>query len=111
MRPSEQIIKNAVFLCKVNKKKIGDMEKEIGVSPGYLSRCKGWKTISVDTAMRIAKYLDLTLNDLIYRDIETLFAIEEKQSQIAKLYEEIKELEGGQWNACPGNSADRSVGG
>jgi len=59
-------IDNVYIILKNKNIKMADFEKEIQVSPGYLSRCKnGKKRISIDTALSICKYLDIDFETLI----------------------------------------------
>jgi len=59
-------IANVYMILKNRNIKMADFEKEIQVSPGYLSRCKnGKRKISIDTALLICQHLDIEFKTLI----------------------------------------------
>ena len=59
-------ITNVYIILKNRNIKMEDFEKEIQVSPGYLSRCKnGKRRISIDTALQICQYLNIEFETLI----------------------------------------------
>lgn len=83
------------YLCELHNITIGELEEEIGVSKGYISRGrKGNKLISIDCCLAIAKRFGITVNDLIYPDylneIRRL-QIKELEKQIEVLKKEIGE--------------------
>ena len=70
MKEKLEVSKNAYLmikhLCKIEELKIGDLEKTIGLTPGYLSRIgSGKRALTLEKAMDIANYFDITINDLI----------------------------------------------
>lgn len=65
---AENLYPNIKRLCKKQKLKIGELEKEIGVSAGYFSRTTkvhGEKSIGIDKVLTIANKLDVTLDELL----------------------------------------------
>lgn len=59
------IAENIKHLCSQQKKSLGELEHEIGVCKGYLSRVKNGKTeISVDKVYMASLILDTSICDL-----------------------------------------------
>ena len=87
MRKQAIAVKNVLYLLKKQRKKIGDLEVSIGVSKGYLSRCKyGSKTpIPFPAMLMIADYVETPLQDLVSRDFAKELELEEIQRQIEEL--------------------------
>lgn len=85
MTIAERIAANARFLCKYQKKNIGDMEETVGVSTGYLSRVKGKATLTVDVGYALAEFLGVSMDNLISPALA-------KQARIAELEAELNEL-------------------
>lgn len=67
------VAKNIVYLgSKVEDRNIGDTEKALKLSPGYLSRCiGGGHRISVDVLMKASDYFGIDIESLITRDLES----------------------------------------
>lgn len=57
-----QFKQNAKYFAK-SKGTIGDMERAVGVSPGYLSR--DLKSLNMSVVLKIAKYLDMSVDELL----------------------------------------------
>lgn len=57
-----QFKQNAKYFAK-SRGTIGDMERAVGVSPGYLSR--DLKSLNMTVVLRIAKYLDMSVDELL----------------------------------------------
>ena len=85
MTTTERIVSNVKYLCKKNNISIGWVEKEVGVSAGYLSRMKGRKMLPIDSAYKIAEVLGIEMQDLISPSLA-------KQARIAELEAELAEL-------------------
>lgn len=64
----EQIRNNIRYLCKLNNIRLGSAERSAGVPVGYLSRTNN--RMKVDTLIRFAENLNVTVNDLVYRNYE-----------------------------------------
>lgn len=78
---------NVKWLCKMNGIQVGQLEKEIGVSAGYISRTAGKnKDIGLFKAYKIASIFGVTLDDLSKKN---LF----KQQRIKELEEAIRFLQ------------------
>lgn len=80
---------NVKFISKDKGIPIGELEKKVNVSPGYLSRmCSESKELSVFKAYRIAQILEWNLMDLLETEVW-------KEFRIKELKKELAELEGG----------------
>ena len=90
MTISERISRNARYICHYQGKNVGDMEKAVGVSAGYLSRVKGKAMLPIDTGYAFAAYLGVSMDELGSVDVPALA----KQARIAELKAELAELEG-----------------
>ena len=90
MRKQEIAIKNVLCLLKKQGKKIGDLETDIGVAKGYISRCKygSKQRISFPTMLMAADYVETPLQDLVSEDFAKELELKEIQRQI----EELKRL-------------------
>lgn len=63
---------NIKVLAKKNNMKIPDIEKLVGVSPGYISRTvnpDSKKKLSIDVVWQIAKLFSVNMSDLLDRDL------------------------------------------
>lgn len=88
---------NIIYFGKLKGLKIGDIERTIGRRLGIISR---WKTKQVDTIplddiYNISLLLDVTIEDLINTDLETLMReqeINELEKQVELINNQIKEL-------------------
>lgn len=90
MTISERIARNARVLCKERKIPISDLENQIGVSPGYLSRITGKRMLSIDLGNKIADFLAMGMEELIRYDPVRIA----REKRIAELKAELAELEG-----------------
>ena len=81
---------NIKYLCWQKGIPIGQLEKRINVSAGYISRTAngGVKGIHLDHAVEISKILEIPLEELIYREIG-------KEIRIKELEDELRVLKGG----------------
>jgi len=89
MTVSEIIVVNTRFLCSYKGIKLGEIEQEIGVSCGYLSRLKGKKQLSVDKAYKIANLLDVGIDELSSLDLAKKRRIMELKEELASLEKEV----------------------
>ena len=55
---------NVKRICKEQRKPLGEVEMEVGVSPGYFSRTRK-KSVSVSTLVNTAKILDVSVDILL----------------------------------------------
>ena len=69
---------NINYLIKKKDIKIGELEEYAGVSPGYISRAskEGGSKPGIDFIMKAARKLDVTLDTLLYVNLNTLSANE-----------------------------------
>lgn len=64
---SKKYVKAISIECSNQKIAIGDLEKGVGLSPGYLSRCKkGKKRMSIDSIETISKFLKVDFIEKIH---------------------------------------------
>lgn len=67
------LVSNINYLTKKNDLRIGDLEKLLGISAGYISRTakeKSAKKLSIDVAWKIAKLFEVDLRALIESDLQ-----------------------------------------
>jgi len=69
--------------------KISDLEKEMDVSPGYISR---EKALSLRSVYRASKFLDIPMETLIEEDLSTACKIEAIRKEIERLTIELDKL-------------------
>ena len=66
------LVQNTVFLAKKHGFRLGDLEKMLGVSAGYISRTakeNSGKRLSIDVVWRVAKMFNVDINALIENDM------------------------------------------
>lgn len=83
----ERIKTNIKFAVKSKGLKLGDVEKQAGYSPGYLSRKE--KGIPLPLIYFVSKETGYTIDRLVNDD----FRIDMRLLKISELKEEIKKLE------------------
>lgn len=66
---AEIAIKNICIIMAAKGISVSDMEKDIGVSQGYFSRLRVKKNTRFDTIVKISKYLNVSLDELIKNDL------------------------------------------
>ena len=93
------VIKNAKAIAKAKRLTIGDLEAELGLSAGYLSRCgspDAKRRSSID-AYRLALYLgmddDTAICDFFFRDMSVDYEIESLETDILVLQDELHDKE------------------
>ena len=64
MNIREMVYENTRALAKLNHRKISDIEREIGVSAGYLSRVK--RGFSIEHVAKLAQIFSVTIDDMTY---------------------------------------------
>lgn len=67
------LIKNINYLAKKYSIRVGELEKMLGISAGYISRTAkegSAKKMSVDVVWKIARFFRIDLRDLVDRDLE-----------------------------------------
>lgn len=65
---SEIAIKNISIILTIRGLSVSEMEKEIGVSNAYFSRLKRKGNPNFDMIVKMAKYLNVSLDELIKTD-------------------------------------------
>lgn len=66
---TQKICRNVKYLCLIHGEKLGDVEKAIGVSVGYISRTnKAASDFPICKAYRIAQYFFIPIDNLINFD-------------------------------------------
>lgn len=90
----ERIYNNVKFLCKFFNINIGDLEKKIEVSPGYISRiAKSGKDIGITKAQAICEFFCITIPELIENDYEAIYEkqlLKEELAFVEKRENEIR---------------------
>lgn len=84
---NQNLLENLHFLCSRFQIKLGDIERMIGVSPGYVSRLSksNHKSLPYHQLRRISQRLGVSVEDLMERDIG-------KEEKIKHLSKELEEL-------------------
>lgn len=65
------LVSNITYLAKSNKIRLGELEKMLGISTGYISRTaqeNASKRLSIDVVWKVAKFFDVSIDDLVSRD-------------------------------------------
>lgn len=84
-------ILNTRYLVKKSGKKIQDFESDFGISSGYLKRMMTRKGgISLNVACEIARYLGVSLDDMIKEDMGRTEKIEELEKKLEELKKGLK---------------------
>ena len=65
---TEIAIKNISIILAIRNINVGDMEKYMGVSQGYFSRMKKNRNTNFDNIVKMAKFIDVSLDELIKTD-------------------------------------------
>ena len=87
-----RFVRNITCLCKEKNIYIGDLERELGIAIGSLSRKKKGGSINLNIAYNISKILSASLEELIESDIELELLIARKQEELKVVQYEIEEL-------------------
>ena len=67
------LFENITFLLREKGMKIGELEKEAGVSPGYISRSKdGTSKPGIEFIMKVAEVLDVSVDTLLNVNLNSL---------------------------------------
>ena len=78
---SDIFFKNISFLLKQKNLNVGDFEKLVGFSAGYISRAKKQSFTSINFIVNAAQIFDVSIDDLLTVDL--------KQKQIENNWAEI----------------------
>ncbi len=89
MKTSRELMKifswNARLCCKQKGMRIGDLERQVGVSPGYLSRIEYSRRVSLANICRTAEILGVTIDDLLSENMMIDMRIEELKKELKML--------------------------
>lgn len=89
MSISDKIAINATTFCKLKGLPIYDLEKAVDVSRGYISRIrKNQYKMTVETAYAIAKFLDVSIEDLFTGKSIKEYRIAELKAEIERIRSE-----------------------
>ena len=79
---------NARYLCKQKGMNIGELEEQVGVSKGYLSRLSSSeKAISLVNLYKTAQILGTTIDELLSEDMMIKHRIQELEEELNLLKE------------------------
>lgn len=69
---SELLVNNIRVLCETNKMSVSDLEHQLGLSAGYISRCYSKsKRMSIDVVIAISEKFKVAIDDLLYVEMES----------------------------------------
>lgn len=80
--------KNIWYLIKAYKIRVGDLERAIDVSVGYLSRSKD-VDMPISKVIKIADFFEITIDDLVRGNYRKTFL----EGEIKRLQKELDALE------------------
>lgn len=81
------IYNNVKALAKAKGVKLQDFAKSLNISVGYISRIE--KNISVEVLMKISKFFNVSMEDLVNKDFKSEF---DYQIALSEFYESIDEV-------------------
>lgn len=82
------LYRNIGYLIKAYNVRIGDLEKAIGVSAGYISRSAG-VDMPISKVIKIADFFEITIDDLVRGNYRKAFL----EGEIKRLQKELDALE------------------
>lgn len=82
------LYKNIGYLIKVYNIRIGELERAIGVSAGYISRSAG-VDMPISKVIKIADFFEITIDDLVRGNYRKAFL----EGEIKRLQKELDALE------------------
>lgn len=86
---SHIFVTNVRAICKSNNIQIGKLEDRVGVSPGYLSRIHGGKSIGLDVCIAICDYLEVCIDDMIDPDMIIQLELAYHKLMVSKLEKQL----------------------
>lgn len=89
----EAFVENAIYILK-DRGKIGEVEKSIGLTAGYLSRCKRAKNISLKTALELSDIIGMSIDELCKPNLVNDMKIAEIDAEIQRLQDKKNKLYG-----------------
>lgn len=92
---SSNLYWNVKYLCYEKNINLGKLERDLGLSTGYLGRlAKGGRSIGLDSAIAVAEYLGVNLKDLCKTPEPNKAKIDILNNKIKEMQEEIERLKG-----------------
>ena len=89
----EQFYRNIKFLCKFNHIRMNELEKQLDISIGYLSKtAKHRKNLSIEKIAKISEILGVTVDDLINRDYAKELKLPLARTDFIESYTNLREL-------------------
>lgn len=89
----EAFVENAIYILK-DKRKLGDVERSIGLTTGYLSRCKKARNISLKTALELSDIIGMSIEELCKPNLVNDMKIAEIDAEIQRLQDKKNKLYG-----------------
>ena len=92
------LYENIKALTLVKGVRMGDVEHESGVQPGYMSRVgrAGIQNVRLDVVLAYADALDVAVEDLVRKDFTKEIKEKARQKEIDALEKKLTELKNGQ---------------
>lgn len=83
---------NIRAICRIRRMSIGNLEKEVGMQVGYLSRIsKGYVELSLENAVLISNKVNYPIEQLVYGDIPKQLKLEALRGAISELEAELED--------------------
>ena len=94
MHNASLFTRNVRFIAKEKGIRIGDLERSVGLRPGYLSRWEDKKDSAprLDVACRLADAIGESLSDLVQNDYKEYVRVNELQSELRQKENEISQI-------------------
>lgn len=91
---SKLFMENVDILCSMNNYPVTNIEKMLGLSAGYISRCRsGQRHMSLDVACEIADILEQPIEVMIDDTLPIKTQIDLAQKEITRLKCTVRKLE------------------
>lgn len=89
------IYENINYLLKLQNRRVSELEKHLGVAPGYFSRAvkHGWIDFPLSKAKKTAEFFGISIDELADDGLYRKLRIEELRKEIEQKTKEITELE------------------
>ena len=94
MESKEKIYRNVKTLAKIKNEKLSDVEEQVGLSQGYLSRCSG-RGINIDNVYKLAKHFGITIEELITANYESVLKKESLKVELCEAVNNAKSVMNG----------------
>ena len=87
MNTNEKICRNVKALCKINGYMLGEVEKDIGMYPGFFSRNRN---VSAELLVKIADKFEVSVMDLLNKDFQQELLEADKVDKVYAVIAEMK---------------------